>query len=264
TTTDDVIVTLTEPDDPPVVNAGPDQTITLPAHIVVLGGSVTDDGRPAGGTIRSGWGKVSGVGPVIFETPLAAVSAVSFSVPGAYVLRLTASDSLRLASDDVTVTVRPPNHAPVVDAGADQSITLPMMTVALSGSVTDDGEPAGGSVTVSWRVVGGPLGGATLSSPSSHATSVSFLYPGVYVLRLAANDGALAVSDDLIVTVGAAAPVGPPPAVGIDSPEEGAVVTTPTDIVGSVASASLLGWRLEYKGDRDSSWTRFASGSSPV
>jgi RHS repeat-associated protein len=262
--TDDITVTLTEPDDPPVVNAGPDQAITLPAHIVVLGGSVTDDGRPPGAPITVGWGQVSGPAPVIFETPLSAVSAVSFSVPGVYVLRLSASDTLRIGSDDVMVTVRPPNRAPIVNAGPDQSITLPTSAASLNGSATDDGEPAGSSVAVSWRVAGGPVDGAVIASPSSGATSVSFAFPGVYVLRFVATDGALAASDDVIVTVGAAPPVGPPPAVDVTAPEEGAVVTTPIDIVGSVASGSLLGWRLEYRRDGDSTWTRFASGASPA
>ncbi len=49
---------------PPVVNAGPDQTIKLPAK-ATLSGTVTDDGLPCNRlTIR--WSRVSGPGGVNF------------------------------------------------------------------------------------------------------------------------------------------------------------------------------------------------------
>src|SRR5262249_17348874 len=49
----------------PVVNAGADQTITLPAD-AVLNGRITDDGLPVGGSLVARWTEISGPGTVSF------------------------------------------------------------------------------------------------------------------------------------------------------------------------------------------------------
>ena len=49
----------------PVVNAGPDQTVTFPAG-PTLSGTATDDGLPAGSTVSGTWTKVNGPGTVVF------------------------------------------------------------------------------------------------------------------------------------------------------------------------------------------------------
>ena len=88
----------------PVVNAGPDQSITLPAS-ASLDGTVTDDGRPnPPGTTSVTWTKVSGPGTVTFANPSAVDTTASFSAAGPYVLRLTATDGALTSSDDMTVT----------------------------------------------------------------------------------------------------------------------------------------------------------------
>lgn len=50
------------------------------------------------------WSMTSGPGVVTFQTPTQLATTASFSVPGIYVLRLTASDSQLTAFDEVTVT----------------------------------------------------------------------------------------------------------------------------------------------------------------
>ena len=57
---DDVIVTVNAP---PIVNAGPNETNTLPA-MATLRGSVQDDGLPTNGVLTVAWSKVSGPGRV--------------------------------------------------------------------------------------------------------------------------------------------------------------------------------------------------------
>jgi hypothetical protein len=85
---------------PPWVNAGPPQTITLPAS-ATLAGTVTDDGLPyPPGTLTTDWEKVTGPGVVVFTDTTA-----SFSLPGTYVLRLTANDTTLSATSEVVVTV---------------------------------------------------------------------------------------------------------------------------------------------------------------
>src|SRR5262249_37918525 len=153
TSSDDVVITVNPPavtNRAPVVNAGLDQTITLPA-VGALAATATDDGLPSG-VLTAAWSLVSGPGVVTFGDPTAFTGTVSFSAAGTYTLRLTASDGALSSSDDVVFTVNAAtavNQAPVVSAGSDQTITLPA-SATLSGTATDDGLPAGITFTVTW------------------------------------------------------------------------------------------------------------------
>lgn len=92
------------PNQPPVVNAGADQTSILAAG-ATLNGSALDDGLPFGSTLTTAWSKVSGPGTVTFANSGTAATTAAFSTPGSYVLRLTASDSQFSRNDEVTVLV---------------------------------------------------------------------------------------------------------------------------------------------------------------
>jgi hypothetical protein len=94
------------------------------------------------------------------------------------------------------------NQPPVVNAGGD--VSVPAGTaLTLAGSVTDDGLPSG-IVLTQWSVVSGP-GEVSFANAADPTTAVTFLAEGTYVLRLTANDGALSASDEITVTVTAAA-----------------------------------------------------------
>lgn len=96
------------------------------------------------------------------------------------------------------------NAPPTVSAGSDQAITLPS-SAALDGTVSDDGEPnPPGVLTTSWSTVSGP-GTVTFGDATAMDTTASFSESGVYVLRLTANDSALSKTDEVTVTVNAAA-----------------------------------------------------------
>jgi len=91
----------------PVVNAGTDQQITLPAS-ANLDGTVSDDGNPdPPSAVTTTWTKQSGPGDVTFGNASAVDTTASFSTSGTYVLRLTASDSALQTYDEVTITVNP-------------------------------------------------------------------------------------------------------------------------------------------------------------
>jgi|SRR5918992_4256283 hypothetical protein len=76
------------------------------AAVLQLRGSVQDDVVSAEKlTIR--WDQVSGPGSVEFADPSIVNTTATFTVPGTYVLRLTASDGQFTVSDDVTVVVQP-------------------------------------------------------------------------------------------------------------------------------------------------------------
>jgi hypothetical protein len=338
----------------PTVNAGGDQTITLPSS-ASLSGTASDDGLPnPPATLTTTWSKVSGPGTVTFANASARATTASFSAAGSYVLRLTASDSALSASDDVAITVNSSsgggggtgltgqyyndagtgtyftnlaltrtdatvnfewggspsagvqadnfsvrwtgqvlanvsgsytfstlsddgvrlwvngqllidnwtdhgpttntaapisltggtrydvkmefyehtsgaaakllwsypgqiqqvipqgqlfavNRAPTVNAGPDQTITLPTV-VNLSGSASDDGLPnPPAALTTSWRKVSGREDGdggqVVFGNPNALTTTATFSGSGTYVLRLTANDGALSSSDDITIVV---------------------------------------------------------------
>jgi len=166
---------------PPVVNAGPNQTITLPASAVTLNGSASDNGAPM--TIV--WTVISGPGTVIFSSPNSLTTQATFpSTPGTYVLQLSASNPQYTSTAQVTITVNQASiQTPVVNAGPNQTITLPTNTVTLNGSATDNGVP----MTVAWSVVSGPTT-VTFSSPSTAVTQATFTAPGAYVLQLSASN----------------------------------------------------------------------------
>ncbi|PYK69376.1 MAG: hypothetical protein DME45_02440, partial [Verrucomicrobia bacterium] len=88
----------------PIANAGPDQSITLPANTVTLNGSATDDGQP-NGSITYSWKKLTGPGKVTFGNAFQAVTTAQFSKAGTYTLQLTANDGQLSATDNVVITV---------------------------------------------------------------------------------------------------------------------------------------------------------------
>lgn len=90
---------------PPSVSAGEDFTVALPQS-AGLPGQALDDGLPLiPGELQLGWSKFSGPGDVSFANSNAAATSVTFSAPGVYGLRLTASDGVLNASDVVMVYV---------------------------------------------------------------------------------------------------------------------------------------------------------------
>src|SRR5262245_54728998 len=165
----------------PVVNAGPDQAITLPAK-ATLAATATDDGLP-NGVLTYNWTVVSGTG-VTLSTPTASTTQATFSAAGTYTLRITASDGQLSSSDDVvviaTASTTTTNKAPVVNAGLDQTITLPAKAT-LTPAATDDGLP-NGVLTYGWHVVSGI--GVTLSSPTASSTQATFSAAGTYTFRV--------------------------------------------------------------------------------
>lgn len=89
----------------PQVNAGPDQD-AVRGQPISLAGEAMDDGFPLEpGQLDVTWTKVFGPGDVGFADPAAAATTATFDQPGAYVLRLTASDGRASVSDEVTVVV---------------------------------------------------------------------------------------------------------------------------------------------------------------
>jgi hypothetical protein len=205
---DELTVTVTAENQPPLVDAGADVSIELLTESVTLAGTATDDGLPEP-LLSLAWTQVSGPLPATFSDSASATSAVTFPATGTYVLRLTASDGELEGGDELTVIVGAGNQPPQVDAGSGMSIQLPTASVTLMASVTDDGLP-GTALNLTWSQLSGPAT-AVFGAADAASTLVTFPAAGSYVLQLTADDGALATSDDVTVTVNAAADPAPEP-----------------------------------------------------
>ena len=186
----------------PIVEAGPAQTIYGPlAQAFTLAGSAFDDGLPdPPATLTYLWEQISGPGTATFVDDTDPTTDVSFDAYGAYVLQLTADDSLLDDTDTVTITLG--NHPPVADAGPDQNVTLFIpVTTTLAGSATDDGFPdPPAALTFLWEKVSGP-GTVTFVDDTDPTTNVEFDDYGTYVLRLTADDSLDTHSDTVTIVV---------------------------------------------------------------
>jgi RHS repeat-associated protein/uncharacterized delta-60 repeat protein len=110
----DVELLVVKPNEAPVVYAGPDQTIEFPDR-VYLPGVASDDTVPAD-MLTIAWSKVSGPGTVTFDNNgTVAETMATFSVPGTYVLQLTANDGeLTSVPDQTTITVTTPEITEII------------------------------------------------------------------------------------------------------------------------------------------------------
>jgi hypothetical protein len=102
----DTTITVLPKNQPPSVNAGPNQTIQLPAQ-VSLNGTILDDGYPnPPGQVTSLWTLIKGKQwAVRIENKLQPRTIAYITGPGKYMFRLSASDSRLSAYDDVEVVV---------------------------------------------------------------------------------------------------------------------------------------------------------------
>src|SRR6185437_12678355 len=153
---------------------------------------------------------------------------------GTYVFQLTATDNTGSSSSaTVQVIVKPAvvPGTPVANAGSNQTITLPTISVTLVGS----GSETNGSIaSYAWTQVSGPST-ATLGSAGSASTSASGLVAGTYSFKLTVTD-ALGVTAGATVqiTVNAAVVPGTP----VANAGSNQTITLPTNSVTLTGSGS--------------------------
>jgi len=214
----------------PTVNAGPDQTITLPTSTVTLSGSGSD---PDGSIASYAWTKVSGTGGTITSASSASTTVTGLTA-GSYTFKLTVTDNKgATASDNITITVNSAtaNTPPTVSAGTNQTITLPTSSVTLTGTASD---PDGSIASYAWTKVSGT--GGTISSPAAASTTVTGLTAGSYTFKLTVTDnqGATA-SANVSVTVNSAPVANVPPTVSAGANQ---TITLPVSSVTLSGTAS--------------------------
>ncbi len=232
------------PNQPPTADAGTDRSITLPVNSLTLTGSGTDTD---GTIVEYQWSQVNGPpSPSAIATPAQATTQVSSLTEGVYSFQLRVTDNDgATGSDIVQVTVFPPaNQGPTVDAGTNQSITLPTNTVSLTGTASD----ADGTITeYLWEQVSGPAA-ATIVTAGAVSTQVNGLQSGIYVFRLTVtdNDGAKS-SDQLTVNV-APQPANAPPTAnaGVDKTLTLPDNTTVINGSGSDPDGSIVSYEWSF------------------
>ena len=129
------------------------------------------------------------------------------------------------------------NAAPVANAGADQTITLPVNTAALDGTKSSDKD--GRISTWKWTKKSGPTQYA-FTTPTASKTNATSLVQGVYVFTLTVTDNKDASSsDDVQVTVNNGNTPPPTPTLTGFSPSSGIVGTTVTVTGTNFASPTV-------------------------
>jgi hypothetical protein len=172
--TDDVVITVygEESNQPPTVDAGPDQ-IFLKNVASTLFGAASDEGLPdPPGTLSLAWSKVSGPGTVTFGTATLAETTAIFSEVGTYVLRLTAKDCDPVLYPTDCVSGGWTNYDDVV-------VTVQLKAAMLVVGITND--LSGADIYVKDRIeaLGFPVvlqGAASVSSNGSEANDKSFVW----------------------------------------------------------------------------------------
>ncbi|ELR50997.1 Putative protein KIAA0319, partial [Bos mutus] len=172
-------------DYPPVANAGPNQTITLPQNSITLNGNQSSDDHQI---VLYEWSLVPGsenqeVAMQGVKTPYLHLSAMK---EGDYTFQLMVTDSSKQQSMAVvTVTVQPENNRPpVAVAGPDKELILPVESTTLDGSRSSDDH---GIVFYRWERVRGPSAVEMENFDKAIAT-VSGLQVGTYHFRLTVKD----------------------------------------------------------------------------
>ncbi|HTI08956.1 MAG TPA: DNRLRE domain-containing protein [Puia sp.] len=96
---------------PPVVNAGPAQTITLPIDSITLSGSVVDSGSKVVGYF---WSEVSGPNVPLLTAEGSISTKVKALTAGTYIFQLMATDTFGLTGvDTVQIIVNPQVREPI-------------------------------------------------------------------------------------------------------------------------------------------------------
>jgi hypothetical protein len=174
------------PDQAPIANAGPDQTLARPGLVVSLDGSRSSDADGDPLTFRWTLESVPPASQATLSDPAAVNPTFTADLSGSYVARLIVNDGLVDSASD-TVVISTLNAPPVADAGPDQTVVLGA-TVTLAGSRSSDAD--GDPLRFAWTFLSRPPGStAALSDPTAVDPTFVADQPGAYELQLIVDDG---------------------------------------------------------------------------
>lgn len=155
---------------------------------------------------------------------------------------------------ETTTAVNPPaNKNPVANAGGNKNIVLPVNSVTLTGTGTDED----GTITsYNWTYVSGPSQYNIVSAASAQ-TEINNLVKGIYQFQLQVTDNKGATGTDLVtVNVTETPPVNPP-----DAPP-GVVIASAKIVQGNHPSDKANGDAMVY--NDNGKWNLFLSNFSSV
>ena len=212
TGTADLTVTLTNVNEAPIAEAGPNQFLVQPDATVTLSGSGSDP--DAGDTLSYAWTQT---GEPMVELTDANAATTTFTAPAALTTATTLTFRLRVTDagdlyDDDTVTVTGGQEAqPPVITGATSLTAAENQTAVATLTATDADTP---DANLTWSIPSGLAGGAdagkfTLSSTGvlAFASAKNFENPddtdsnGIYAVTVEVSDGALKDTANLAVTL---------------------------------------------------------------
>jgi len=194
TDTDDVTVIVksstTTSNVAPVVNAGSDRLIVLPTNAASITARATD----SDGTIASySWTKIAGPSCSLYNATSSTLKVTNMA-GGSYTFRVTVKDNKgAVDTDDINIYV---DKAPVVSAGSDRTVSLPISSLTLSGSASDSD---GTIVSYQWSKYSGPT--LKMVNSTTRSATISNLVTGTYVFKFAVKDDKGAVGYDYVKIV---------------------------------------------------------------
>jgi len=237
---------------PPVANAGPDQTVDVGVIVSLDGGNSSD---PDGDALTFNWTLVvpGGSGATLSGASTVSPEFVP-DVEGAYTATLIVNDGTDDSTPDsvsVTAQAAAGNTPPIANAGPDQTV-LAGDTVLLDGSGSSDAN--GDLLSFSWSLSIPAGSTAVLSDPT--AVNPSFVpdIVGDYVVQLIVNDGTDDSAPDNVRVTAQAEPVNNPPVSNAGADQN--VTVGDTVVLDGSGSTDADGDSLTY------SWSMSAPAGS--
>lgn len=201
TTMDIVTIRVQNINESPAVEAGADQTVSEGQNFGFTASGTDPDGDP----LTYVWTQIAGPSAALSVTDGLFVLGVAPAVPAdgaTLTFRVTVSDGSLSASDTVNLLVKNVNHAPIADAGADQSVKEGS-PVTLDGSHSFDSD--GETLSYQWTQTAGTavsLSDGTAASPAFIAPQVPTGFSGeLLTFRLTITDGIDTAVDTMDVLV---------------------------------------------------------------
>ncbi len=116
---------------PIIVDAGTDQTMTLPGNATLTGSA-----SGGSGTLTATWSKLSGPGTATFGDAHSLATTVTFDAVGNYVLQLEVTDGVTASDDTLTITANGP-PPPTVQVVNPPAFAYEGMQVSLTADAND-------------------------------------------------------------------------------------------------------------------------------
>lgn len=240
----------------PTIDAGPDQSITLP-DVGILDGYVADAGlRVPPGLVTTSWSQVSGSGTASFADASLIATTVGFSTAGTYELRLSASDGEKNSSDELTIIVNPALVPPTINSIVPNSAQVATVIVVSGSSFSSAQSVAFNGVSSKFEVLSDNTIHATVPpNASTGAVSVS----NQWGTTNSATDFVLIASPPILVGAGDIADC-----AGFEEETAQLLDTIPGTVFVAGDNAYAKGTAAQFNKCYDPAWGRHKSRTRPV